>query len=116
MSIHQGEVLKRLIDNQSLPNEEVARLSDIAISSLYNYYNMEEIPSKKLKMICTVLSVDYVKTFVQPVKKGPSSAVLNDDGKSTGDELQMTQIIKLLKQQIEQQSEILKLLKKRKIT
>ena len=115
MSIHQGEVLKRLIDNQSMPNEEIARLSDIAISSLYNYYNMEEIPSKKLKMICTVLSVDYVKTFIQP-KKGPSSAVLNDDGKPTGDDLQMTQIIILLKQQIEQQSEILKLLKKRKLT
>jgi hypothetical protein len=115
MSIHQGEVLKRLIDNQSMPNEEVARLADIAISSLYNYYNMEEIPSKKLKMICTVLSVDYVKTFIQS-KKSPSSVVMNDDGKSTGDDLQMTQIIKLLKQQIEQQSEILKLLKKRKIS
>ena len=115
MSIHQGEVLKRLIDNQSLPNEEIAKLADIAISSLYNYYNMEEIPSKKLKMICTVLSVDYVKTFIQP-KKGPASGVVNDEGKPGVEDLQMTQIIKLLKQQIEQQSEILKLLKKRKIT
>jgi len=113
MPLHQGEILKRLVDNQSKPNEEVASLSGIAISSLYNYYNMEEIPSRKLRTICTVLNVDYVKTFINPPKK-EGTAILNDDGKNTGDELQMSQIIKLLKQQIEQQNEILKLLKKRK--
>lgn len=113
MPLHQGEILKRLVDNQSKPNEEVAVLSGIAISSLYNYYNMEEIPSKKLKLICSVLGVDFVKTFIQPPSK-KDSAVLNDDGKNVENEMQMSEIIKLLKQQIEQQTEILKLLKVKK--
>jgi transcriptional regulator with XRE-family HTH domain len=113
MPLHQGEILKRLVDNQSKPNEEVASLSGIAISSLYNYYNMEEIPSRKLRTICTVLNVDYVKTFINPPKK-EGTGILNDDGKNVENEMQMSQIIKLLKQQIEQQNEILKLLKKKK--
>jgi len=120
MAIHQGEILKRLIDNQSVPNEEIAKLADIAISSLYNYYNLEEIPSRKLKMICEVLQVDYISTFIQPAPRPYgfpplSNNVLNDDGGRSENiyDTPLSNIYKLLKQVTEQNEEILKMLKKK---
>ena len=99
--MHQGGRLKYLIDNQSMPNARLVKAAGISMATLYNYYSMEEIPSKNLKKICQVLKVDYIKVFIQP------------DGNS--DEVKaVKRENELLREQIEQLKEMISLMKSKR--
>lgn len=66
MAIHQGAKLRflRLADNRT--NPEIAALWGMSIPTMYTYFEMEEIPLKKLNRICDAMGWDYKKEFGEP--------------------------------------------------
>lgn len=64
MAVHHGSKLKWLVDNQSLTNDELAKEWGISPATLYNWFNQEELNSKKIRPICKIMGWDYEKEFL----------------------------------------------------
>jgi len=104
---HSGSKLKKLIEKSGLTIKEILDKSGISRGTLYNFFDYEDIPRKKLLPLLEVLQVDadefyFVKNYA------------NDDGNTYGLKAEneaLRRELELLKQQLEAKEEIIQLLK-----
>ena len=110
MQFHEGMRLKNFIEKSHLEVKEIALKADIPRTTLYGMFEKKELLRSKVEIILAVLKVPVNKFYTL------SNDLLEDDGGQDflNENSQLRQIINLLKKQIEQNEEVIALLKKRK--
>lgn len=58
MSLHQGNRLKSILERKGENLVQLAANLGVSRSTLYNYFEQEEIPRKKLLKICEAAGID----------------------------------------------------------
>lgn len=58
MSVHHGHRLKSLIEKKKGNIAQIAVNLNVARGTLYNYFEQEEIPKKKLLKVCVAAGID----------------------------------------------------------
>ena len=112
MQFHQGSRLKNLIEKSRITQKEISEKAKIAASSLNDLFKKDEILPSRIEKILEVINVSSDQFYKV------RSNNLNDDGgvDFLSENAQLRQIINLLKRQVDQQEEVITLLKKRKLT
>lgn len=113
MQFHQGSRLKNFVEKSYLSVKEIAEKSGIARSSLYDLYEKPEILPSKVGPILDVLNITQDRFYAK--KLVPETSTLENDEIGFGVEnVQLKKMISLLQLQVEQQTTIIELLKKKK--
>lgn len=110
MQFHHGQRLKNFIDKSPLSIDIIVQESGVAKSSLYDMVKKEELLYSKIKPVLDIIKVSQERFY----KLSTGNQVNDDGGFGEDDNLQLHQIIKLLTKQVEQQAEMITILKKRK--
>ncbi len=64
--IHQGRKLKDAVDRSKLRIQDISKLSEIPVSSLYDIFKKEDVPRKKLYRLCEILELDSDEFYFAP--------------------------------------------------
>lgn len=101
--IHQGSRLKKIVEKSHFTVDELATKAGIHRTTLYNYYDREEIPRAKLTTLAEIMGVK-IDDFYS--KDNMSEVEVQNE--------QLKKEIDYLKQQLVDKEEIIKLLKAKK--
>lgn len=78
--IHQGRKLKEAVDRSKLRIQDISKLSEIPVSSLYDIFKKEDVPRKKLYRLCEILELDSDEFYfpAQSMEDGSVSYITPD--------------------------------------
>lgn len=110
MSVHHGHRLKYLIEKNKGNIVQIAEKLNVARGTLYNYFEQEEIPKKKLLKVCEAAGIDINELLDNQEMQEPAAdyRVLQERVRSLEQMIHDKDVIIL------SQQEIIDLLKKQK--
>jgi len=111
MQLHQGMRLKKIISESRYKVKEISELSEVPMSSLYDFFEKTELMPSRIRPILKLLNVSF--SYFYSIKIYTNTAKPSDNTEGFVREA-LQKENELLRQQLADKEEIITLLKARK--